>query len=97
MLSPGNRADSAAAPRPRLRLPGATAAGIASGSQLVESTSYFAPRSEWTAAPGMFVVLAAPPSSPELRVPAISAITADEYPVLAGIWDNDADDIFGTV
>lgn len=97
MLSVANLANAATAPRPRLMLPGATASGIASGAQLVEATPYFAPRTDMTAVPGRLIVLASAPRGPEVRTAGLAPLLADDYPVLAAIWDNDADDIFDTI
>jgi hypothetical protein len=97
MMSPPTAATAAAVRRAPMNLPGATAAGIATAAQLVESTSYFAARMDMTAAPGRLVVLGVGMHEQHEPGRDRSPLLADEYPVLAAIWDNDADDIFGTV
>ena len=78
-------------------MPGATASGIASGGQLVELTPAPTLGVGMTAAPHPLVLLI-----PEARGQIVvmspgTPLAADEYPVLAEIWDNDEDDIFDTV
>jgi hypothetical protein len=86
------------APDPEFGLPGTTASGIASASQLVQSTPCVALRAGMTAAPGRLLVLF--PGRPAQQLHEIvgpTPLIAGAYPVLAGIWDNDDDAIFDTV
>ena len=82
----------------RLSLPGTTASGIASASQLVDATPYVALRTDTTAAPCNLILLSLVRPTPEVRaIVGRTPLVAEEYPVLAGIWDNDDDAIFDTV
>jgi len=77
-------------------LPGSKTSGLGSASQLFASTSGFSITVDATTAPHPLLVL------PSARIgdggaQVITPLRADDYPVLAGIWDNDEDDIFDTV
>lgn len=80
------------------RVAGTTASGVASASQLVELTPCMTLRGDMTASPRRLVLLVPPREQGKIgaespRTPLI----AEDYPVLAEIWDNDEDDIFDTV
>jgi hypothetical protein len=83
-----------------LTIPGTTASGIASASQLVEHTSFATPQVGTTASPEMLIVLVPLPAHDQSIAPS-SPMTAPlmgaEYPVLAKIWDNEEDEIFDNV
>lgn len=79
-------------------VPGTTASGVASASQLVEFTPYTTLRGDMTASPRKLVLLV--PLQAYGKIVAVSPrnpLAAAAYPVLAGIWDNEEDDIFDTV
>lgn len=79
-------------------VPGTTASGVASARQLVERTPSITLRVDMTASPRSLVLLV--PLQAHGEIVAASTATplaAEEYPVLAEIWDNDEDDIFDTV
>lgn len=77
-------------------VPGTTASGIASASQLVELTPTVTLRVDMTASPHTLIMLAPlHPRIPEL--PAPTPLTAAKYPVLAEIWGNEEDGIFDTI
>lgn len=76
-------------------LPGATASGLGSAAQLVEVTAYVALRTDATAAPGG-LRLARRANIPAM-IPHVSPLTATEFPVLAGLWDNEADEVFDRI
>lgn len=79
-------------------VPGTTASGIASGSQLVEFTPDMTLRVDMTAAPDkLFVYVPSRPYREIASVPMATPLTAEDYPVLAAIWDNEEDDIFDTI
>ena len=84
-------------------LPGTTASGIASASQLVELTPTTTLRPDMTASPRILVLLVPDPAYRELVAlpamiqPAVIPLAGEDYPVLAAIWDNEDDDIFDTV
>jgi hypothetical protein len=85
---------------PIASLPGTTASGIASAGQLVEFTPTIALQVDATAARGELIVLAPIHAYHETKEPPTlvhTALRAEEYPVLAEIWDNKEDDIFDTV
>lgn len=78
-------------------LPGTTASGVASAAQLVEVTASPTVGVGMTAVPCRLVVLM-PQAYGGLGVASpVTPLAAEEYPVLAEIWDNDEDDIFETV
>ncbi|GEM_PF-3894276 len=84
---------------PRLAiLPGTTASGIACASQLVEFTPTITLQVDATAARRELIVLAPtyPYHQPEDPLLIPTALRAEEYPILAQIWDNREDDIFDT-
>lgn len=78
------------------RLPGFTAAGLGSAEQLLAKTSSVSfTVDQTTAQRGLFVLptaLVGPAGSPTL-----TPLKAEEYPVLAAIWDNEEDDIFDSI
>jgi len=79
-------------------MPGTTASGIASASQLVEFTPSMTLRVDMTASPGELIVLV--PLQEYGEIPTLSPRTplaAAKYPILAEIWDNDEDDIFDSI
>jgi hypothetical protein len=79
-------------------VPGTTASGVASASQLVERTAATTLRVDLTASPRKIIVFKSVQAhGPLIGVSSWTPLTAAEYPVLAGIWDNDEDDIFDTV
>jgi len=79
-------------------LPGTTASGLASASQLVEFTPSTPLRGDMTASPRELVVLEPLPAYEEaVRSSPCIPLAAADYPVLARIWDNEEDDIFDTV
>jgi len=81
-------------------IPGTTASGIASASQLVEQTPFATPQVDMTASPEILVVLTPLPAYDEAFAPSLpqtEPLTAAEYPVLAKIWDNDEDEIFDNI
>lgn len=79
-------------------VPGTTASGIASASQLVELTPATTLRVDMTAAPHRLVVFVPSRAYREnAAVPTVTPLAAEDYPILAAIWDNEEDDIFDTV
>lgn len=79
-------------------VPGTTASGIASGSQLVEVTPAMTLRVDMTAAPHkLFVFVPSRPYREIATMPLATPLAAEDYPVLAAIWDNEEDDIFDTI
>lgn len=84
---------------PVASLPGTTASGIASAGQLVEFTPTITLQVDATAARRELIVLAPMYAYHETTLPTLvpTALRAEEYPVLAEIWDNKEDDIFDTV
>ena len=78
-------------------LPGTTASGVASASQLVQFTPATTLRGDMTAAPRRLVELVPQAYGQIVAVSPLTPLAADDYPVLAAIWDNDEDDIFDTV
>jgi len=98
MLGRANLTTTTAAQRPGSNLPGSTASGFASAAQLAEATPCLTLRTDMTAAPGRLILLSPVQLVQQLRaiVPR-TPLAAEDYPVLAGIWDNDADGIFDTV
>jgi hypothetical protein len=76
-------------------LPGTTASGIASASQLIESASCVALQTGTTAASGRLFLMASVPVAESYQI--VSPLPSAVYPVLAGIWDNDDDALFDTV
>ncbi len=84
-------------PRPRTwGLPGTTASGLASASQLVDYTTCVALRVGATAASDR-LLLVAPSAALVKSHPIIEPLSAAAYPVLAGIWDNDDDALYDTI
>ena len=81
--------DRTASP-PRMPLPGATAAGAGSAAQLSELTSSLSLRTDTLAVPDRPLRL-----SPIRTAPTVIPAFADEFPVLAELWDNEEDDLFG--
>lgn len=84
---------------PVASLPGTTASGIASASQLMERTPTITLQVDATAARRELIVLTptyAYHETMELPALAPTALRAQEYPVLAEIWDNEEDEIFDT-
>lgn len=83
--------------QPGRRFPGTTAPGIGSASQLLDWTGSFVPRGDATAAPRGLILLAVVPSDIHEATPFLSPLRAGDYPILAGIWDNDADNVFDAI
>lgn len=81
-------------------LPGTTASGVARASQLVEFTPYMTlrvetPQADMSASPRELFVLKPPQAYRKpVAVSPRTPLAAEEYPVLAKIWDNEEDDIF---
>lgn len=73
--------------------PGTTASGIASASQLVERTPSTTFRADMSASPSRLVVFL----PLQVQAPMATPLVAEDYPVLAAIWDNEEDDIFDTI
>ena len=86
-------------PQPQVfGMPGRTASGIASASQLVDLTETRTFRADMTASPRPLLVFVPGPSQRQIEtVPLVTPLTADDYPVLAAIWDNEEDDIFNSL
>ena len=74
-------------------LPGSTASGAGSASQLVGYTTCAGLRVGMTASSDSLVLAVPMPVLPERR-PLIEPLSAAAYPVLAGIWDNDDDALY---
>ena len=74
-------------------VPGTTASGIASGSQLVELTPATTLHVDMTAAPHkLFVFVPSRPYREMVSMPMATPLAAEDYPVLAAIWDNEEDE-----
>lgn len=76
-------------------MPGRTASGIASASQLVEFTETRTFQADMTASPRPLLVFV--PTSTQYQTGNVALVTplaAEDYPILAEIWDNEEDDIF---
>jgi hypothetical protein len=77
-------------------LPGRTAAGLASASQLVESTTCVSLQTGMTAAPRKLLLASTAPDPAE-SYQIIDPLVAAAYPILERIWDNDDDALYDTV
>jgi hypothetical protein len=75
-------------------LRGLTAAGAGSASQLVQSATSGAFQVRATAGSQRLIV-GAPFAPAEIRI--VTPLAEADYPVLAGIWDNDDDALFDRV
>jgi hypothetical protein len=75
-------------------LPGLTAAGVGSASQLVQSATSGALQVQATAGSQQLIV-GVPLVRAEIRI--VRPLSEADYPVLAGIWDNDDDALYDRV
>jgi hypothetical protein len=77
-------------------LPGTTASGLGSASQLVAYTTCVELRVGHTAASNKLLI-ATPSPVPVESHPIVEPLNAAAYPILAGIWDNEDDALYDSV